>query len=139
MQGLIEEAKLDDFNLPIYNPAAEEVKQIIEKEGSFKILRLETFKQWWKDVYKAKHDLCNETETKTLSDGEFVSKFMRTVFEPVIASHFGEADMDELFRRYSKKASDCINRGKGLVNNLVVSLVKENSSRTFEKVAVRQW
>lgn len=128
MQGLIEEKKLDGFNLPIYNPSADEVKEIIQKEGSFKILRLETFKQWWKDVYKAKHEFCNEThESEMLSNGEFVSKFMRAVFEPVLASHFGEAAMDELFLRYSKKASDFINSGKGLVNNLVVSLVKENN------------
>jgi len=37
MRGSIEEEKVVAFNIPIYHPSPEEVKYIVEKEGSFTI------------------------------------------------------------------------------------------------------
>ncbi|KAK6227853.1 hypothetical protein SCA6_000193 [Theobroma cacao] len=34
-EGLIDEEKLDSFNVPYYNPSQEEVERVIDKEGSF--------------------------------------------------------------------------------------------------------
>ncbi|KAL2337250.1 hypothetical protein Fmac_011696 [Flemingia macrophylla] len=47
IMGLVEEAKLDSFNLPIYGPTIEEVRQVIETEGSFILETLKTFKIGW--------------------------------------------------------------------------------------------
>ncbi|KAJ0076583.1 hypothetical protein Patl1_36467 [Pistacia atlantica] len=42
-----EEDKLDQFNLPCYAPAVEEVKQMIRAEGSFSIRKFEIFTVDW--------------------------------------------------------------------------------------------
>lgn len=118
---MIEEAELDAFNVPMYNPAVEEVRNIIENEGSFNILNLETFKRSWNDVHKAN----NNTELSS-DRGQFISKTVRAVYEPILASHFGDAIMNDLFYRFSKKASDYLEAGKDFVNHLVVSLAKSD-------------
>ncbi|KDP29935.1 hypothetical protein JCGZ_18504 [Jatropha curcas] len=46
-EGLIEESTLDSFNMPFYSPSAEEVRHVIEREGSFTIKRLEEFELSW--------------------------------------------------------------------------------------------
>ncbi|KAI3842986.1 hypothetical protein MKW92_010922 [Papaver armeniacum] len=43
LQGAIQEEKLNSFNIPAYYPSPEEIKSIIESEGSFTINQLETF------------------------------------------------------------------------------------------------
>ncbi|MED6208130.1 hypothetical protein PIB30_042308 [Stylosanthes scabra] len=46
-EGLIEEAKLDSINMPRYGATPEEVKQVIESEGSFTLQRLEAINTPW--------------------------------------------------------------------------------------------
>ncbi|KAF5959701.1 hypothetical protein HYC85_000910 [Camellia sinensis] len=41
--GLIDEDKLDTFNVPSYFPSLEEVKDIVERDGSFTINHMEGF------------------------------------------------------------------------------------------------
>ena len=43
MQGLIEEAKLDSFNIPTYEPTIEEIRHLIKEEESLFLQRLEVF------------------------------------------------------------------------------------------------
>ncbi|KAH7575052.1 hypothetical protein JRO89_XS02G0040800 [Xanthoceras sorbifolium] len=40
--GLIEEEKLDSFNLPFYTPTAEEVKKVLEEQRCFTLQRQDT-------------------------------------------------------------------------------------------------
>ena len=47
MQGLIDEEKMDSFNIPQYAPSPTEVKCEVEKEGSFTINRLEVSEVNW--------------------------------------------------------------------------------------------
>ncbi|THG19238.1 hypothetical protein TEA_025017 [Camellia sinensis var. sinensis] len=42
-KGLIDEDKLDTFNVPSYFPSPEEVKDIVERDGSFTIDHMEGF------------------------------------------------------------------------------------------------
>ena len=51
VQGLIEEKKLDEFNIPQYTPSPREVKELVENEGSFSIDRLEVTRVNW-NVYE---------------------------------------------------------------------------------------
>ncbi|KAL8118056.1 hypothetical protein AgCh_015815 [Apium graveolens] len=48
-QGLIEEKKLDEFNIPQYNPYPGEVKQAVENKGLFSIDRLDVSQVKWID------------------------------------------------------------------------------------------
>ncbi|CAH8354177.1 unnamed protein product [Eruca vesicaria subsp. sativa] len=40
-EGIVSASKVDSFNMPFYDPSKEEVKEVIEKEGSFEINDLE--------------------------------------------------------------------------------------------------
>lgn len=124
-QGLVEEAKLDKFNLPLYAPSTKELKQIIEKEGSFKLLQLETFKLKW-DSNMDDNSEKEATIFDEKSKAKYIAGNMRAVQEPILVEHFGEEIMDDLFERYGKKAIEYMKNGKGNINNVVMSLVKRN-------------
>ncbi|KAG2705675.1 hypothetical protein I3760_05G067500 [Carya illinoinensis] len=47
LEGKVEEAKLDRFNLPFYAPTIEEAKAVIQTEETFNIHRFETFEADW--------------------------------------------------------------------------------------------
>ena len=69
LQGVIDEEKLDMFNMPCYFPTVEEVKHLVEAEGSFTLSKLETFTVDW-----------SGDETQNLRDRvEFVVKSIRLV------------------------------------------------------------
>ncbi|PHU01354.1 Salicylate carboxymethyltransferase [Capsicum chinense] len=78
VQGLIEEQKLDAFNIPQYTPSPAEVKYTVEKENSFTINRLEATRVHW----NASNDHIN--------GGYNVSRCMRAVAEPLLVSQFAE-------------------------------------------------
>ncbi|KAJ6401477.1 hypothetical protein OIU84_016811 [Salix udensis] len=61
LEGLIEESKLDSFNLPIYAALAEEVRDVIRAERSFTITRLESFHVSWDSCID---DRCRDTMDK---------------------------------------------------------------------------
>ncbi|ERN06681.1 hypothetical protein AMTR_s00058p00202720 [Amborella trichopoda] len=80
-QGLVEEEKLDSFDLPIYTPIKEEVEEVVTREASFTIERFE--------------ELSVPTPTKI--SGKDKALGIRAVFEPITKHHFGEELMDKLF------------------------------------------
>ncbi|KAF8033363.1 hypothetical protein BT93_D2081 [Corymbia citriodora subsp. variegata] len=89
-EGLIEEEKLDNCNMPCYLPTPEEVRHVIQEEGSFHITRFETFNVSW-DAEMGDGDL--------RARGKYVAASMRAITEPILAVHFGEEVMDDLFER----------------------------------------
>ncbi|XP_014503429.1 jasmonate O-methyltransferase-like [Vigna radiata var. radiata] len=113
-QGLLEEEKVDCFDAPYYAPCMEEVKKVIEKEGSFMV---------------EEHDACEiewdgGMELQSDSRGERVSRTLRAVLEPMLESHFGPHIMDELFRRFGQHVEEHLSNNDTKYINLVVSLVK---------------
>ncbi|XP_047306545.1 probable jasmonic acid carboxyl methyltransferase 2 [Impatiens glandulifera] len=46
-QGLIKQEDIDSFNLPVYHPCKDEVKEIIHNENSFHLEKLEVFECDW--------------------------------------------------------------------------------------------
>ena len=65
-QGLIEAEKLDTFNLPYYTPTTEEVKKVIEIEGSFTLLKLEVFKMDWDSYIKKANSGLDKQDRKSV-------------------------------------------------------------------------
>ncbi|KAJ4839088.1 hypothetical protein Tsubulata_037193 [Turnera subulata] len=95
-EGKIEESMLDSFNLPVYHSSAPDVEQLIQREGSFNIARLEEIDVHWDaNVEDGNQDLVFDKWAR----GNYVSSFMRAVTESMLASHFGSGIMDELFHR----------------------------------------
>ncbi|WVZ16288.1 hypothetical protein V8G54_009270 [Vigna mungo] len=101
-EGLLEEKKLDFFDLPVYGVTAEEVRQVIEEEGSFVIQTLRTFNIGWDANL---HEDVDDSILDSKMKGEFVAKSMRAVFEPLLSVEFGKDTTDELFKRFEKKVS----------------------------------
>ncbi|GAU44828.1 hypothetical protein TSUD_327100 [Trifolium subterraneum] len=104
-EGLVEEEKLDLFDFPAYYPTVEEVKQLIEEEGSFTLQTIKTFKMGW-DA-NLEEDIVDDVVDSKMR-GEFIAKYIRAVYEPLFIAEFGENIMDELFSRYAKMITELI-------------------------------
>ena len=121
VQRLIEEADIDTFNLPHYTPFIEEVKTIVEKEGSFVIDRLETF--------EVNLDANDNEENKNyvfnkFTCGQNVSHCIRAISESLLADHFGEAIINDLFERYAERIGEHLSMEKNNFN-IVISLARK--------------
>ncbi|XP_021912609.1 benzoate carboxyl methyltransferase-like isoform X2 [Carica papaya] len=123
-EGLVKEDDLDSFNMPYYSPHEEEVRKIVEKEGSFSLDKLETFEVNW-----------NLREAITMGEGTFVSNenqsgqivsnYIRAIVEPMLIHHFGEAIIDKLFEIYSDHITEhlCFHDSKH--TSILVSITKK--------------
>ncbi|XP_058100073.1 probable jasmonic acid carboxyl methyltransferase 2 [Magnolia sinica] len=118
-QGIIEEAKVDSFNLPHYTPSIQELIAVIETEGSFHLDRSEIIEINW--------DPTNDDDNMLdkFTSGWNVAKIMRAVSESMLASHFGEAIMDDLYKRYGEKVAEHLSMEKTKHINLIISLSKK--------------
>ncbi|XP_052724723.1 7-methylxanthosine synthase 1-like isoform X1 [Vigna angularis] len=120
-EGLLEEKKLDFFDLPVYGPTAEEVRQVIEEEGSFAIQTLRTFSIGWDANL---HEDVDDSILDSKMKGEFVAKSIRAVSEPLFSVEFGEDTTDEIFKRFEKKVSQLIEFQTLEYTNVSVSMAK---------------
>ncbi|KAL6883455.1 hypothetical protein ACP4OV_010869 [Aristida adscensionis] len=82
-RGVISREMLDCFYIPVHAPSDMELREIIEDEGTFKILRMQ--------VHELDKDLTNPKTT---------ANAMRAIFEPEIVQHFRLSGkvMDEFVR-----------------------------------------
>ncbi|KAL0551419.1 hypothetical protein IC582_010505 [Cucumis melo] len=110
-EGLVEEEKVDLFNIPNYMPSWKEVEAEVLEEGRFGISHLQVSKIDW--------DFSDDAETKY----DF-AKCVRSVIESLLISHFGEAIIDELFRRYKKIIVEKRSEERLQITNLTISLIK---------------
>ncbi|KAK3021250.1 hypothetical protein RJ639_047522, partial [Escallonia herrerae] len=120
-EGLVEEVDIDSFNLPIYTPCKDEVKAIIQTEGSFSLSRLENFEVNW-DVSEGDDDKHFDKNRS----GEMVARSIRAVIEPVIACHFGYVIMDRLFARYAKHVAEHLAVERTKHYNIILSLKRNH-------------
>ncbi|KAL3728464.1 hypothetical protein ACJRO7_033105 [Eucalyptus globulus] len=118
-EGLIEEEKLDSFNIPQYTPSPKEVRLEVQKQGSFSIDCLEVSEVNW-NVFDTDFDL-----NVVSKDGEYnLARCMRAVAEPLLIDQFGEEIMDELFKRYKAQLAACMSKEKPAFVNVIISLKK---------------
>ncbi|XVE93668.1 hypothetical protein REPUB_Repub01dG0214000 [Reevesia pubescens] len=116
LQGLIEEAKLDQFNLPYYAPTPEEVRHVIQMEGSFNIQRFETYKMDW------------DANCKIGMKGKNVARNIRAVAESLLENHFTNVNIDDLFERFAKKIAEYLEEERGQCTTIAISMSKKNSA-----------
>ncbi|KAK8985945.1 hypothetical protein V6N11_037664 [Hibiscus sabdariffa] len=118
-QGVVKEADVDSFNLPVYTPCKEEVGEIVEREGSFEIKELQ--------VFEVDLSYLNRGERLRNKDlGKNYANTMRAVLEPMICSHFGDAIVDNLFLRFADNAADLSKNSMHRKKiNIVVSMAKK--------------
>ncbi|CAN6687455.1 unnamed protein product [Malus baccata var. baccata] len=120
LEGLIEKEKLEIFNLPYYAPTTKEVEDVIEAEGSFTLQSLEVLKNDWDSYIKhADSGLDRKARAAVLATD------IRAVGEPILATQFGEAAMDDLFHRFEEDVLDHMEMENCQYINLVISLTKK--------------
>ncbi|KAJ4964159.1 hypothetical protein NE237_024098 [Protea cynaroides] len=117
--GLIEEAKVDSFNLPFYMPSYKEVEAIICREGSFYLDLLEIFDINW-DGHA--DDDNREFMFDRFISGQKVAKLIRAAVEPLIACHFGDVVIDVLFNKHIEHVGDHLSKEEGKFVNFIISL-----------------
>ncbi|KAI6692294.1 hypothetical protein NL676_020004 [Syzygium grande] len=118
-EGLIEEEKLDSFNIPQYTPSPKEVRREVQKHGSFSIDCLEVSEVNW-SVFDSDFDPNVVSE----DGGYSMARCMRAVAEPLLVDHFGEEIIDEVFKRYRAQLADRMSKEKTAFVNVVISLKK---------------
>ncbi|KAI3669577.1 hypothetical protein L6452_40823 [Arctium lappa] len=119
-EGLIDEEKMDSFNIPVYTPCAKELSSEVEKEGSFEIDCLEVSEVNW----DASTDNSLDSSKKD-SQGINMGKCMRAVAEPLLLSHFGETMIEEVFARYTNIISNRMSKEKTSLINVTVSMTRK--------------
>ncbi|WOK97787.1 jasmonate O-methyltransferase [Canna indica] len=122
-EGLVEEEKIDSFNAPYYSPSLEELKQLIEGEGSFSIRSSERFEAGWDAVDDDDHETICANERLRYAQG--MAKGVRAVLESMVKSYFGEGILDDLFSRYSKLLENYYSVNNAVVTNVVIALVRK--------------
>lgn len=91
------------------------MEAIIHGEGSFNLDKLHTFRVNW-DVSEIDGE---SSSSKTMANG------IRAFMEPMLASHFGESIMDDLFNRFANQLANIPSIEDLNCFNLVVSLSKK--------------
>lgn len=90
-QGVVERAKIDEFNLPMYAPTAAEMREVIEKNGCFSIEKME---------------LRNPRPNIGPIDAASLIAHMRAGMEGAFAAHFGSSVVEKMFDKVSAKAQE---------------------------------
>ncbi|XP_077224777.1 putative jasmonic acid carboxyl methyltransferase 1 isoform X1 [Tasmannia lanceolata] len=106
-QGVIDQDKVDSFNLPFYAPSIQELEAIVNREGSFSLDRHEVI------------------EIVNFTSGQNVAKLIRAITESMLADQFGAGILDDLFRRYEHNVDVYLSNEKAIIINLVLSMTRK--------------
>nr|GEV07044.1 salicylate carboxymethyltransferase-like [Tanacetum cinerariifolium] len=127
-EGLVDEAKLDSFNLPQYTASPTEIMNLVECEGSFTLDHLKIFDVNW-EAWKIKNYDKYSSHSKKAEGhviGHGVAKAIRAGIESLVSNHFGEAIVDDVFTRYEKfLAQRMSTEKKEAVVSITISLTKK--------------
>ncbi|KAJ4753143.1 S-adenosyl-L-methionine-dependent methyltransferase superfamily protein [Rhynchospora pubera] len=121
LEGIVEEEKLDSFNLPFYAPSMEEAKAVINAQGLFDIIHMQIFESNW-DPYDDSDD---DFVIDNVQSGANFAMCIRSVLEPIIASHFGASIVDELFSRFAMNVAKHLVKEKTKLPVLTLCLKKK--------------
>ncbi|XP_057531280.1 probable jasmonic acid carboxyl methyltransferase 2 [Amaranthus tricolor] len=121
-EGLIEEEKLDSFNVPYYAPCLEEIKELVDEESSFSGHIFEAVEVEWDGGI----NLNDESSSLMMpTKGERIAKMHRAVAESMLQHYFGADLMDDFFHRYAQVLDDYLIQNPNSKSIcLVVSLIK---------------
>ncbi|MBA0649434.1 hypothetical protein Goklo_016998, partial [Gossypium klotzschianum] len=99
----------------------EEIKSMMEAEGSFKLQNMEVFNMDWDDYIK-------KADTKQVLDktrrATMIANDIKAVGESSLDNHLGEDIIDDLFRRFKEDVFDYMETHKCQYVNIVILLTK---------------
>lgn len=105
MQGVVDEEKVDSFNIPNYLMSSKELENAVERNGCFSIERRENLDNF----------LAHETVYKS---PQLLASQIRASLEGLFKQQFGDEILDELFELYGKKLEEqqsMVESGKAVV------------------------
>ncbi|CAO2178623.1 unnamed protein product [Urochloa humidicola] len=97
-QGLLEQEKVDAYDVPYYAPSAQEIEEEVTKEGSFSLHCVRTYET----------NLSSGGDAKR--NARTVSKTVRAVQESMLSHHFGDRIIDALFHKYTELVTESMER-----------------------------
>lgn len=97
-QGLVEQEKVDAYNVPFYAPSVQEVEEEVRREGSFRLDHVQTYEI----------NLSSSGDAK--EDGRTVSMAIMAIQESMLSHHFGPDIVDALFARYTELVTESMER-----------------------------
>lgn len=120
---MIEEAKLESFNIPVYEPTVEEVKHVIQEEESLFLERLEVVITAWDEGINIEggDDDSFHGENERV---EIISKQVQAAMEPLLSEKFDAEVIKELFVRFQKKIMQIMKVEKLESVTFVISITK---------------
>ncbi|CAD6246177.1 unnamed protein product [Miscanthus lutarioriparius] len=119
-EGRVEKEKLDSFNLPFYAPSVDEVRDVIRQSQAFDVTHIQLFESNWDPHDHMEDD--GDLVLDGVQSGVNVAKSIRAVIGPLIAHHFGEHVLDDLFELYAKNVAVHLQKVKTKYPVIVVSL-----------------
>ncbi|XP_021751244.1 7-methylxanthosine synthase 1-like [Chenopodium quinoa] len=120
-EGLVDEEKANNFNMPFYPPTVDEVNKLVVDQGSFFIDKHETFSVLWDVPMLELRDGIDE-----LKRARFVAGPAIAVAEYMISENFGEGVAKEFFRRFIELVRKFLSAGdKFYTFHQVVSLIRK--------------
>ncbi|CAO2047715.1 unnamed protein product [Urochloa humidicola] len=119
-EGRVEKENLDSFNLPFYAPSVDEVRDVMIKESElFDINHIQLFESNW-DPHDDMDD--GDLVLDSVQSGINVAHSIRAIIEPLIAHHFGEHILDDLFEIYARNVALHLQKVKTKYPVIVLSL-----------------
>lgn len=118
-QGRVEKEKLESFNFPLYAPSLDEVEAVIEQSGLFDVDHVELFATNWdpKD-----DDTDSDVVLDSVQSGMDIARGQRAVSGPLLAHHFGEGILDDLFEMYARNLAEHLEKVKTKYAVILLSL-----------------
>ncbi|KAK9725751.1 hypothetical protein RND81_05G166700 [Saponaria officinalis] len=128
-QGLIEQEKLDSFEIPFYPPTKEEAKTYIEIEGSFYVHEIKNFTVDWDVPTKDFHNNGQKSNGYAEMDVYVRAKYaigpIKSGSQCMITSHFGDHIIEDLYSRVTNLIAKQLSCGKLETFHHVISLIKK--------------
>ncbi|OEL12531.1 Anthranilate O-methyltransferase 2 [Dichanthelium oligosanthes] len=118
-EGRVQKEKLDSFNLPFYAPSVDEVRDVIKQSEVFDTNHIQLFESNWDP-----HDDLDDSDVvlDSVQSGVNVAQSIRAVIEPLIAHHFGEHILVDLFEIYARNVAVHLQKVKTKYPVIVLSL-----------------
>ncbi|KAJ0848664.1 putative methyltransferase [Helianthus annuus] len=130
-EELIRESDINSFNFPFYLPCEDEVRNIIQDNGSFSVDNMNVYEVNWDpdDTDYTNMDDLNLEHNHSHNQGinttmKNTAKVIRAITEPMLTSHFGSSIIDVLYKKYEKHVEERLATKKTRQFTIVISLTK---------------
>lgn len=119
-QGFVKESRLDEFNLPLYHPSVEELRDAIAVDGSFHLTHIEGHEL---QIVKYKNNGGEGTNLDE-ADTDMLVNNARATVGPLLAAHFGDGVMDNIFENLRETTQKWWHEEQDSLLNVVISLTR---------------